>query len=80
MDDNRHGPGRGELWFRLAFSLAGLVLVVVAGTVHGLPSGPALVEVFGIAGMFFGATAAWSAWRLFKRKQAGHAARPDADG
>lgn len=63
---SRFGPSRGEWWFRLGFSLIGLVLLGVALAVHGLPRGPALVEVVGVAGLFFGGTALWSAWRLWK--------------
>jgi Flp pilus assembly protein TadB len=79
MARERHGPGLGELWFRLVFSLAGLVLVVVAGTAHGPPSWAALVEVFGIAGLFFLGSAIWCALRIVKRKQAGQDARPGSE-
>ncbi|QYK41363.1 MAG: hypothetical protein KF887_18665 [Paracoccaceae bacterium] len=49
---------RGEAWFRLAFSAVGLALLAAVLAVHGLPEGPGLVEVAGIAGVFFG----WSAF------------------
>ena len=62
------GPTRGELLFRLIFSVVGLALLGVALTVRGVPSGPALFEVIGVAGVFFGATALWSAWKLLKGK------------
>lgn len=62
----RHGPGRGELLFRLLFSLAGLAFLGAAVALHGLPSGPAFVEIGLLAGGFFGGTAAWTAWRLLK--------------
>ncbi|MFD1344586.1 hypothetical protein [Litorisediminicola beolgyonensis] len=61
------GPSRGELIFRLCFSLAGLALLGAAIAVRGWPQGPALFEVIGVAGLFFGGTAVWSAWRLWKR-------------
>ena len=64
---NRFGPTRGELKFRLVFSLAGFALTLVALFAHGIPSAPALVEVLGIAGLFFGGTAVWSARRLMRR-------------
>jgi hypothetical protein len=51
---------RKELRFRLWFSIAGLVLLGVALVVRGIPSGPALFEVMGIAGAFFGGTAIWT--------------------
>jgi xanthosine utilization system XapX-like protein len=63
----KYGPSRGELKFRLAASLAGLALMIVALVYRGLPAGPALVEVMGIAGLFFGGTAIWSGWRLMTR-------------
>lgn len=64
----RDDPPRGELWFRLAFSLVGLVLMVLALAVHGIPAGPAIVEVVGLAGMFFGVSALRSARRLWRRR------------
>jgi xanthosine utilization system XapX-like protein len=63
----KYGPSRGELKFRLAASLGGLALMVVALVYRGVPTGPAFVEVVGIAGLFFGGTAIWSGWRLLKR-------------
>lgn len=62
----KYGPTRGELWFRLLFSLAGLCLLGVAVAYRGIPSGPALVEVIGVAGLFFGGTAIWAAIRLLR--------------
>ncbi|SLN16423.1 hypothetical protein ROJ8625_00549 [Roseivivax jejudonensis] len=62
------GPSRGELVFRLAFSLGGLALVAAVVAVRGVANSAALVEVIGIAGVFFGATALWSAWRLWTHR------------
>lgn len=67
MDPRKYGPTRGELWFRLAFALAGLGLLAVAMAVRGFPAGPAMVEVGGIAGLFLGGTVIWSARRLILR-------------
>lgn len=67
VDPRKFGPTRGELWFRLGFSLCGLVLLAVAVAVRGFPAGPAMVEVGGIAGLFLGGTAIWSARRLIRR-------------
>lgn len=60
----KYGPSRRELWFRLAFSVAGLALMAVAVSVRS-PTGPAWVEVVGFAGLFFGGTALWTLWQLF---------------
>lgn len=67
IDPRRFGPTRGELWFRLAFGLAGLAVLGLAIALRGFPTGPALVEVGGIAGVFLGGTVVWSAWRLIRR-------------
>lgn len=60
------GPTRQELWFRLVFSIAGLVLLGAVVMVRGISNAAALVEVVGIAGLFFGGTAFWSVYRLIK--------------
>jgi hypothetical protein len=62
------GPTRNELWFRLIFSLGGLALLAVAVMVRGISNSAALVEVVGIAGAFFGATAIWSALKLARHR------------
>lgn len=62
----KYGPSRGELLFRLAFSLAGLVFLGAALAIHGVPTGPAFVELGLIAGGFLGGSAALSAWRLIR--------------
>lgn len=67
IDPRRFGPTRGELWFRLVFALAGLVLLGVAVAVRGFPVGPAMVEVGGIAGLFLGGTVVWAGRRLVLR-------------
>jgi hypothetical protein len=66
----KYGPTRGELWFRLGFSLAGLVLLGFAFRLHGF-GGMAMNEVFVIATVFFAGTAGWSVWRLFGKQDKG---------
>lgn len=50
-------------------SLCGLACIGVLFAVRGVPKGPGLVEVVGIAGAFFGGTAVLSARALLKRDQ-----------
>lgn len=61
-----NGPTRNELWSRLVFSLAGLALLIVVVLTRGISN--ALVEVVGIAGLFFGGTAIWSALKLWRSR------------
>lgn len=63
----KFGPTRGEHVFRLCAGLAGIALLIGVLVVMGVPKGPALVELFGFGGVFFAGTAAWSAWKLWKR-------------
>ncbi len=60
----KYGPTRGELQFRAAFSVVGLIAIAVLVAVRGVPKGPGLVEVFGIALVFFGGTLVHALWRL----------------
>ncbi|SEK61932.1 hypothetical protein LVO79_00555 [Roseivivax marinus] len=62
------GPSRGELWFRLGISLAGLALLAAAIAVRGWPRGGAMLEIAGIAGAFFGISAIVSARRLWRQR------------
>ena len=62
------GPSRKELWFRLCFSLFGLALVVLTVVIRGISNSAALVEVIGIAGLFFGGTAVWTARKLWQKR------------
>lgn len=64
---NKYGPTRGEHLFRLVFSIFGLGCIGVLFAVHGVPRGPGLVEVVGIAGAFFGGSAVWSARALLRK-------------
>jgi hypothetical protein len=61
---SKFGPSRGELWFRLVFSLVGLAMMVFALLTRGF-GGIAWVEIVLIASAFFGGTAIWSARRLW---------------
>ena len=63
---SQHGPSRGDLIFRLVFSLAGLALVGAALAYRGLPQGPGGWEAIGIATIFFGGTALWTLNKLRK--------------
>lgn len=57
-------PSRSEIKFRMYVSLIGLALLVAALVFRGLPTGPAMIEVVGIAGAFFGGTLVWSIIKL----------------
>ena len=63
----KFGPSRGDLWFRTAFSLFGLGLLAFVLWFRGLPEGPGLIEVVGVAVAVFGGTLVLSVWRLLKR-------------
>ncbi len=60
-DMSKYGPTRANNLFRLVFSLFGLACIGLLFAVRGVPKGPGLVEVVGIAGAFFGGTAVLSA-------------------
>ena len=61
---SKFGPSRSEIKFRMYVSLIGLALLVAALVFRGLPTGPAMIEVVGIAGAFFGVTLIWSIVKL----------------
>jgi xanthosine utilization system XapX-like protein len=63
----KFGPSRGELLFRAGFSVAGLILLGFALWYRGLPGGPALVEVVGLAGLMFGGSLCHAVWKLVRR-------------
>ena len=63
---NKHGPTRGDLIFRLGFSLIGQALVGAALLYRGLPTGPGGWEAIGIATLFFGGTCGWTLWKLVR--------------
>lgn len=67
MPAEHFGPTRGELWFRVAVSLGGLAMVSVLVALHGIPSGPGLIEVLAIPLLLFGGTLAISVRKLIRR-------------
>jgi hypothetical protein len=67
VDPRKYGPTRGELVFRLAFSLMGLGLLGLAMVVQGIPRGPAFAEIVLFIGLFFSGSAVWSVRRLLLR-------------
>lgn len=71
MDDKtrwRFGPTRGELWFWLWVSAGGFGLMAVALGVRGIPEGPAIAEVVGLAGVVFGYLGGRSVKRLVRHE------------
>lgn len=64
----RFGPTRGELWFWLCTSAGGFALIGVALAVRGLPEGPAIAEVVGLATVVFGYLGGRSVKRLIRRE------------
>jgi FtsH-binding integral membrane protein len=64
----RFGPTRGELWFWLWTSLGGFGLMAVALVVRGIPEGPAIAEVVGLATVVFGYLGGRSVKRLIRRE------------
>jgi hypothetical protein len=68
---NKFGPTRGELKFRIVVSILGLAFMGFAIWHRGIPDGPALVEVVGLAGVFFGGTLVLSVRRLIQVNKEG---------
>jgi len=80
VERRRYGPSRGELWFWLVFSGLGLALVAGAILYRGMPSGPALFEVFLLPVGLFGWLGVRSVRRLIRRdhpEEAAAAPGPD---
>lgn len=69
---SKYGPTRSEIRFRLWISVAGLAFLIFALAYRGIPTGPAMFEVVGIAGVFFGGTFIWSLWKLRTLDQPGN--------
>ena len=65
----RYGPGRAEHKVRLAISLFGLCLMMIAVLSRDFDS-IAWIEVAVIGTAFFGGSAAWSALRLIRDRPA----------
>lgn len=64
---NKYGPTRGELWFRIWFSLVGVALMIGIVIVKGVPEGPAAIETFGIGTLFFGGSLVWNLRKLIRK-------------
>lgn len=63
---SKYGPSRGDLKFRLGFSVAGLALMVFAIAYRGLPTTAGGWEAIGIASLFFGGTFVWTLRKLLR--------------
>ena len=68
---NKYGPTRAELKFRIVVSIFGLGFMLFAIWYRGIPDGPALVEVVGLASVFFGGPLILSVRRLIQMRKAG---------
>ena len=68
MNPYRFGPTRGELWFWLCTSAAGLAFLAFALGIHGFPGGAALAEVVGLPVLAFGYLGGRSIKRLIRRE------------
>jgi len=64
----KYAPTKSDLKFRLAFSLAGLAMMVGAVLYRGAPVGPAMFEILGISTVFFGGTAIWTIRKLIRKE------------
>ena len=62
----QYGPTPGEHRFRLIASLAALILFAVAVWVRGVAINIVTVELAVITVAFFGGSALWSGWHLWK--------------
>jgi hypothetical protein len=64
---NKYGPTRGDLRFRLVFSIIGLAMTAGALVYHGLPTSAGAWEAIGIATLFFGGTFIWTLIKLIRK-------------
>ena len=64
---NKYGPTRGDLKFRLWFSVAGLAMMVGVLIYRGLPRDPAGYETIALATLFFGGTFVWTLRKLIRK-------------
>ncbi|WP_299620921.1 hypothetical protein [uncultured Tateyamaria sp.] len=64
---NKYGPSRGDLKFRLTFSIVGLAMLTGAIVYRGWPTGPGGWEAIGIALIFFGGTFLWTLIKLIRK-------------
>lgn len=66
VNENNYGPSKSDLKFRLLFSLCGLTMLLGSVAYRGMPKGPSMYETIGVAVLFFGITAIWTALKLIK--------------
>ena len=66
VNENNYGPSKSDLKFRLLFSLCGLTFLLGSIAYRGMPHSASMHEVIGIAAVFFGVTAVWTALKLAK--------------
>lgn len=64
---NKFGPTRGEIKFRLYFSVCALLFMGAGLVFRGLPLGPAGFEVILFGTLFFGGTLVWGIVALRKK-------------
>ncbi len=63
----KFGPTKGELKVRLIICMLGLGMIVTALVRNGIPEGPALFEMIGVGGLFFGLSAVWVLRKLIRK-------------
>ncbi|MBC6407625.1 MAG: hypothetical protein GDA40_05575 [Rhodobacteraceae bacterium] len=66
MCDEKIRLRKSELKLRLWIGLGGLALTIFAIFYRGIPQGPVPFEVLGVAGLFFGGSAIWTARKLIR--------------
>lgn len=63
---NKFGPTRGELKFRVVFSICGLLFMGLVLGLRGWPAGPAAIEILIFGVLFFGGSLIWSVRALMQ--------------
>ncbi len=65
---SKFSPTRSDLRFRLAFSAAGLIMLVAALVFRGLPTTAGGWEAIGLATVFFAGTLVWTLRKLLRKE------------